>query len=188
MPTKNGEGGQNGLRNSGGVSPLIPESLVLFYRRMAKAFRSPPPPDAVAIAGLSRVVELHHRAAAAIQAAVERSVPGGQKQLQDLCSEETRLAHAIGELVTELGGSPPSPEESSQQLPRDPRSMSYARGQAELMGFVREDLDYVANAHLELAGISEIPIVMHRRLKALLGDAHNRSTAVGAHTNLQQGE
>jgi hypothetical protein len=81
MPPKNGEGGQDGRRNSGGVSPLIPESLVLFYRRMAKAFRSPPPPDAVAIAGLSRVVELH----------------------------------------TELGGSPPSPEESSQQLPRDSR-------------------------------------------------------------------
>lgn len=178
---------RNGRRNSGGVSPLIPESLALFYRRMTKAFRSPPPPDAVAIAGLSRVVELHHRAAAAIQAAVERSVPGGQEQLQDLCSEETRLAHAIGELVTELGGSPPSPEESSQQLPRDARSMSYARGQAEL-GLVREDLDYVANAHLELAGISEIPMVMHRRLEALLGDAHNRSAAVGAQKNLQQGE
>jgi len=148
-------------------TPLISESLVQFYRRMAKAWRSPAPPDAVAIAKLSRVVELHHRAAAAIQAAVEQSDPGGREQLQDLCSEETRLAHAVGELVTELGGSPPRPEEGSLELPRDPRSMSYARGQAELMGFVREDLDCVADAQLELVDSPEIPTTMHQRLEAL---------------------
>jgi hypothetical protein len=148
-------------------TPLIPESLAQFYRRMAKAWRSPAPPDAVAIAKLSRVVELHHRVAATIQIAVERSDPGGQEQLRELCSEQTRLAHAVGELVTELGGSPPRPEESSLDLPRDPRAMSYARDQAELMGFVHEDLDYVAAAHLDLASFSEIPIAMRQRLEAL---------------------
>jgi hypothetical protein len=148
-------------------TPLIPESLVRFYRRMAKEWRSPAPPDAVAIAKLSRVVELHHRLASTIRVAVERSDPGGQEQLRELSSEQTRLAHAVGELVTELGGSPPRPDESSLELPRPPRAMSYARDQAELMGFVHEDLDYVAAAHMELASFSEIPIAMRQRLDAL---------------------
>jgi len=148
-------------------TPLIPESLVRFYRRMVKAWRSPAPPEAVAIAKLSRVVELHHRVATAIQAAVERSDPGERAQLQELGSEQTRMAHAVGEFVTELGGSPPRSNESSSELPRDPRAMSYARDQAELMGFVHEDLDYVAAARLELASFSEIPVAMRQRLEAL---------------------
>lgn len=148
-------------------TPLIPESLVQLYRRMAKAFRSPPPPYAVAIAKLSRVVEHHHCAAKAIQAAIEQSDLSGQEQLQDLCSEETHLAHVVGELVTELGGSPPHPEESSTELPRDPCSMSLARDQAELLGFVRVDLDYVAEAQRELSGFPEIPLEMKQRLKGI---------------------
>ena len=148
-------------------TPLIPESLVRFYRRMARAWRSPAPPDAVAIAELSRVVELHHCVATAIQTAVERSEPDGQQQLQELRSEQTRLAHAVGELVTELGGSPPRSGESSSEVPRDSRAMSYARDQAELMGFVHEDLDHVAAAQLELASSAEIPVAMRQRLEAL---------------------
>jgi hypothetical protein len=120
----------------------------------------------VAIAKLSRVVELHHRVATAIQTAVEHSDPGGQEQLRELRSEQTHMAHTVGELVTELGGSPPRPDESSSELPRDPRAMSCARDQAELMDFVQEDLDHVAAAHLELASFSEIPVAMRQRLEA----------------------
>ena len=144
-------------------APLIPESLVRFYRRMAKAWRSPAPPDAVAIARLSGIVELHHCVAAAIQAAIERSDPDGQEHLGHLHSEQTRLAHAVGELVAELGGSPPRPDESSSELPREPRAMSFARNQQELMGFVHEDLDYLASAHQEMEFLPEIPLTMRQR-------------------------
>jgi hypothetical protein len=161
-------------------TPLITESSVQFYRRMAKAWRSPAPPDAVAIAKLSRVVELHHRVASTIRVAVEHSDPGGQEQLRGLCSEQTRLAHNVGELVTELGGSPPRPDESSLELPRDPRAMSYARDQAELMDFVNEDLDYVAAADLELASFSEIPIAMHQRLEALFRPGQQAAKVEGS--------
>jgi hypothetical protein len=147
---------------------LIPESLVRFYRRMAKAWRSPAPPDAVAIARLSGIVELHHCVAAAIQAAIERSEPDGQEHLRHLHSEQTRLAHAVGELVAELGGSPPRPDESSSELPREPRAMSFARNQQELMGFVHEDLDYLASAHQEMASLPEIPLTMRQRLEVML--------------------
>ena len=78
-------------------TPLIPESLVRFYRRMARAWRSPAPPAAVAVAELSRVVELHHCMAATIRVAVQRSDPGGQEQLREQCSEQTRLAHAVAD-------------------------------------------------------------------------------------------
>ena len=148
-------------------TPLIPESLVRFYRRMAKGWRWPAPPDALAIAELSRVVELHHRMAAAIRVAVQRSDPGDQQRLRKQCSEQTRLAQAVGELVTELGGSPPRPEESSLDLPRGPRAMSSARDQGELMDFVCEDLDHLAAAHQKLASSSEIPAAMLQRLEAL---------------------
>jgi hypothetical protein len=147
------------------ATPLISESLGRFYRRMAKAWRSPAPPEAVAIAKLSRVVELHHCVAATLQAAVERSDPGGRQELRALRAEQTRLAHAVGELVTELGGSPPRPDESSLELPREGRAISRAQDQAELMDFVHEDLDYATAAHLELASFSEIPIAMRRRLE-----------------------
>jgi hypothetical protein len=145
-------------------TPLIPESLVQFYRRMRKAFRSPPSADAVAIAALSRVVELHHCAAIVVQAAAERSDPSGQKQLETLGRDEIHLAHAVGQLVTELGGSPPRPEESSQKLPREPSDMSSACDQAELMDFVHEDLDFVRHAHRELAHSADIPSEMRQRL------------------------
>lgn len=157
-------------------TPLIPESMVRFYRRMAKAWRAPAPPDAVAIARLSRVVELHHCVAAAIQAAVERSEPDGQPHLRELCSEQTRMAHAVGELVTELGGSPPRSDESSSELPREPRALSCARDRAELVDFVREDLDLVAAAHVELASVSEIPITMRQRLEVMLRRPDGKTT------------
>jgi hypothetical protein len=121
----------------------------------------------VAIAKLSGVVERHYGVATAIQAAAERSDPDGQEQLQELRSEQNRLARAVGELVTELGGSPPRFKESSSEVPRDSRAMSYARDQAELMGFVYENLDHVAAAHLELASSPEIPVAMRQRLEAL---------------------
>jgi hypothetical protein len=155
--------------------PLIPESLVDFYRRTRKAFRLPPSRDSIAISNLSRVVELHHRAAAAAQAAIEQSDTDGQERLADLCREETRLADAVGEFVIELGGSPPRPEESSLELPREPPEMSRARDQAELMSFVREDLDFVARAHQELKLCPEIPSSMREPLEALLG------TTLGGH-------
>lgn len=147
--------------------PLIPESLVQFYRRMRNAFRMPPSKDAIVISKLSRVVELHHRAAIMIHA-VEESAPAGQEHLGELCTEETRLAHAVGDLVTELGGSPPRPEESSLELPRETAEMSYVRDQAELMSLVRENIDFAANAHLQLARSPEIPSAMRDQLSALL--------------------
>ena len=149
-------------------SLLIPESLVQLYHRMAKAFRSPTPRESLAIARLSRVVELHHRAAATIRVAIERSDTDDQERLLDLSSEETRLAHAVGELVTELGGSPPHPDECSVELPRDARSMSLARDQDELMRFVREDIEYVARAQRDLGGSPEIPIAIHQRLDSIV--------------------
>ena len=149
-------------------TPLIPESLVRFYRRMAKAWRSPAPPDAIAIAKLSEIVELHHCVATAIQAAIERSEPDGQDHLRDLRSEQTRMALAVGELVTELGGSPPRSDESSSELPREPHAMSFAQDQQELMGFVHEDLDHLAAAHQVLTSLPEIPFTMRQRLDAML--------------------
>lgn len=147
---------------------LIPESLSRFYRRAAKACRLPAPPDAVAIARLSGIVELHHCVAASIQAAIEHSEPDGQEHLRHLHSEQTRLAHAAGELVAELGGSPPRPDDSSSEPPRGPRTMSFARHQQELMGFVHEDLDYLASAHQEMASLPEIPRTMRQRLEVML--------------------
>ena len=150
------------------MTPLIPESLVHFYRRIAQAWHSPAPSDAVVVAKLSRAVELHHCVAAAIQAAVERSEPDKQAHLRDLCGEQSRLAHAVGELVTELGGSPPRSEESSSELPQGPRAMLDARDQQQLMEFVHEDLDYLAAANLELASLAEIPIALRQRLEVML--------------------
>lgn len=151
-------------------SPLIQESRWEYYRRMVKGWRSSSPDEAVAIAELSRVVELHQRVAAAIETAVEHSDPDGQQALRKLGSEQKRLAQAVGELVSELGGSPPRPDEGSwepSELPRDAGAMSYAQDQAELMAFVREDLDVVVAAHQGLATCSEIPSAMHERLQTL---------------------
>ena len=150
------------------MTPLIPESLVHFYRRMAKAWRSPALPDAVAIAKLARVVELHHRVATSITAAIERSEPDGQDHLRDLRSEQTRMALAVGELVTELGGSPPRSDESSSELPREPHAMSDARDQQELMRFVHEDLDWLATTHQELTSLPELPVAMRQRVEVML--------------------
>jgi hypothetical protein len=148
-------------------SPLIPESLVRFYRRMRKAWRAPTPPDAVAIAELSRLVALHHRMAATIWVAIQRWDSDDQEQLREQCSEQTRLAHVVGALVTELGGSPPNPEENSWDLPRGPRAISNAQDQTELMDFLQEDMDHIAAAHQELASSSDIPVATLQRLKAL---------------------
>jgi len=135
---------------------------------MAKAWRSPAPPDAVAIAKLSRIVELHHCVATALEAAVQHSSPGGQEHLRELRGEQTRMALAVGELVTELGGSPPRSDESSSELPREPRAMSFAQDQQELMGFVHEDLDHLAAAHQVLTSLPEIPFTMRQRLEVML--------------------
>lgn len=148
-------------------TPLIPESLVQFYRRMKKAWRSPAPPDAVAVAQLSHLVELHHGMAATIRVVLKRWDPDAQEQLREQCSEQTRLAHAVGALVTELGGSPPGPEESSWDLPRGPRAMSNARDQSELKEFLQEDMDHVAAAHEALASSTDIPAATLQGLKAL---------------------
>jgi hypothetical protein len=147
-------------------SPLIPESLLHFYRRMAREWRAPVNPDAVAIAELCRVVELHHGVAASLRTAVDRSEPGGQEALGALCREQTRLAEALGALVSDLGGLPPTSAECSPEIPRDPRAMSFARNQTELIAFVRENLDWVAIAHSDLALVSEIPSAMRERLQA----------------------
>jgi hypothetical protein len=150
------------------MTPLIPESLARFYRRMAKAWRSPAPQDAVAIAKLSRIVELHHRMATALEAAVQHSEPDGQEHLRELQSEQTRMAVAVGELVTELGGSPPRSDESSSELPREPHAMSDARDQQELMRFVHEDLDWLATTHQELTSLPELPIARRQRVGVML--------------------
>lgn len=145
----------------------LPESVLHLYHRMANALRSPVPADAVAIARLSRVVELHHCVAAAITAAIQRSAPGERKHLQEMCSQQTRMADAVGNLVTELGGSPPRSGESSVEPPRSSRAMSYARNQDELMGFVREDLDHLAAVHRELTSTAEVPLAIRQRLEVV---------------------
>jgi hypothetical protein len=159
-------------------SPLIPESLLQFYRRMAREWQAPTHPEAVAIAELCRVVEVHHSVAASLRTAVEFSEPGEQEALRALCCEQTRLAEALGEFVSDLGGSPPEPDQGSPEIPRDSRAMSFAHDQTELMGFVRENLDWVAIAHSALASVLEIPSAMRQRLQAQsasAGEAHQRA-------------
>ena len=46
--------------------------------------------------------------------------------------------------------------------------MSFAQDQQELMGFVHEDLDYLASAHQVLASLPEIPLTMRQRLEVML--------------------
>jgi hypothetical protein len=46
--------------------------------------------------------------------------------------------------------------------------MSFARNQQELMGFVHEDLDYLASAHQEMEFLPEIPLTMRQRLEVML--------------------
>jgi hypothetical protein len=154
--------------------PLIAESLVTFYRRMKRAFRRPPSKEAIAISKLSRVVELHHRAARATWAAAEQLDQSGQEQLQKVCAEETRLALAVGDFVIELGGSPPRADESLAELPRESDEMAHASDQGELMGFVRENIDFVTNSHLEMARSPEIPSAMRGRLATLVKDGAAR--------------
>lgn len=147
---------------------LIPESLSQFFRRMAKAFRAPPPLDAVAIAKLSRVVELHHRMSAALSSAASRTEDQeGREHIEELAGREVELAEAMGRLVAELGGSPPRPEESTEALPREPKAMTEAHGRAEVIEMLGEDLTHVAAAHRELLDSPDVPRSMMDRLEEL---------------------
>ncbi|MBK8011626.1 MAG: hypothetical protein IPK13_09755 [Deltaproteobacteria bacterium] len=137
-------------------------------RDEVRDWRSPVPPVAIAIAKLSRIVELHHRMATALEAAVQHSEPSGQAHLRVLQSEQTRMALAFGELVTELGGSPPRSDERSSELPQEPHAMSDARDQQELIRFVHEDLDWLATPHQELKSLPELPVAMRQRVDVML--------------------
>jgi hypothetical protein len=101
---------------------------------------SPPSTESVVVAELSRLVEVQHRATAALREGA-RQVDAAEVRMS-LTGVADRLeveAQEVGRDIIELGGSPPTAEESKQPIVYDEEAMKFAAGKDDqLMDMARE--------------------------------------------------
>jgi hypothetical protein len=99
------------------------------YERAQKERENPSPPgDEAVIALLARLVELEHDAARAVVAA------------GDDPTNHLLRARGLGEMIDELGGSPPRPEESRELLANGAAEVARSTDAQATLGAMREEL------------------------------------------------
>lgn len=148
---------------------LITEGEVELYRRARELWRAPePPPEAVAVAALSRFVELQHVAAATADAAAHRALnPDARQALSRLAEGEAVLARELGQAVRDYGGAPPEPAESQQELPCGPDAVAFAQTDGQIVHAVSEDLRELERLYLEAAESERTPEEVRSRFRNL---------------------
>lgn len=116
--------------------PLITSRSPTFERAQKERAHPSPPGDEAVVAVLARLVELEHDAARAVVAAREDP------------TDHVLRAKGLGEMIEELGGSPPRAEESRELLHNGAAEVSRS---ADAQATLRAMRDELAAAYAEAA-------------------------------------
>ncbi len=138
--------------------PLVSERSPS-YARSQRAWKSPPPEQANAIATLDRLAELEHTAAALCRRALPRV---GSEQvkaaIQHTADEQTARASALAVAIERLGGAARSAEEANAGwLPTDEVALEYAMSDDSLLRALDHNRDAIREAYETAAKDDSLP-------------------------------
>lgn len=139
------------------LPPLISPSSPSYERARRELKHPSPTGDPVVVAQLARLVEIEQGARQTCLAATAAvTEPALARSIGEACERHKERIEALGQIITELGGSPPRPDEARDLLINGPATIDLATSDEQIVGILRAMRMEVAECYAEAARTPEL--------------------------------
>jgi uncharacterized protein (DUF362 family) len=151
------------------LPPLISPSSPSYERARHELKHPAPTGDPVVVAVLARLVEVEQGARqTCLAAAAAVTEPTLARTIGEACETHKERVEALGQLITELGGSPPRLDEARDLISNGPAAIEKASSDEGIVGILRAMRLEVAELYAETARAPELDEAQRKAIADLV--------------------